>query len=112
MAFVVAVVIGFTVLDGAARWLVIIGGAAIEVVEAFFLMWLSRRRAPATGLEPMVGREAVVAVACRPDGQVRIDGELWAARCVAGAERGDRVTIVAVDRLTLTVEARVSGAAT
>lgn len=103
MAFIVALILGFTLFEGAVRWLVIAAGAAIEIAEAFLLIWLSRRRRPEMGMSTMVGRAAVVAVACRPEGQVRIDGELWAARCDAGCDPGERVTITGWEGLTLTV---------
>ena len=95
--------LGFTLFEGAARWLVIAAGATIEIAEAFLLMWLSRRRRPEIGMSTMVGRVAVVAVACRPEGQVRIDGELWSARCDAGCDPGERVRITGWEGLMLTV---------
>ena len=41
--------------------------------------------------------------ACRPEGQVRIKGELWQARCEAGADVGDTVRVERLDGLTLVV---------
>jgi membrane protein implicated in regulation of membrane protease activity len=40
----------------------------------------------------------------RPDGQVRIDGEIWRARCERGCDAGATVVVRAVDGLTLEVE--------
>jgi membrane protein implicated in regulation of membrane protease activity len=62
----------------------------------------SRRKA--VGAETLLGREAVVIRACQPRGQVRVDGEIWEARCDAGAAVGDTVRIVDRDSLTLIVE--------
>jgi membrane-bound serine protease (ClpP class) len=62
----------------------------------------SRRKA--VGAETLFGREAVVMRACRPRGQVRIDGEIWEARCDAGAAVGDAVRVVDRDDLTLIIE--------
>jgi membrane protein implicated in regulation of membrane protease activity len=42
--------------------------------------------------------------ACQPRGQVRIGGEIWEARCAAGAVEGDAVRVVDRDDLTLIVE--------
>ena len=39
-----------------------------------------------------------------PEGQVRVAGELWQARCEAGAGAGDEVVVREVDGLTLVVE--------
>ena len=41
--------------------------------------------------------------ACRPYGQVRLDGELWRALCADGADPDDHVVIEAVEGLTLVV---------
>jgi membrane protein implicated in regulation of membrane protease activity len=64
-----------------------------EVAEVGLWLWLSRRRKVVTGAEALPGSEAVVVVACRPDGQVRLAGELWRARCPEGADAGDRVVV-------------------
>ena len=61
-------------------------------------------RREAVGAQTLLGREAVVMMACRPRGQVRIDGEIWEARCDAGAGEGDTVRIVDRDNLALIVE--------
>ncbi len=61
-------------------------------------------RRKAVGAETLLGREAVVMTACRPRGQVRIDGEIWEARCDAGVGEGDTVRIVDRDNLVLIVE--------
>ena len=58
----------------------------------------------AVGAQNLVGQTGTVISVCRPDGQVRLSGEIWAARCAAGADEGDTVTVVGRDRLTLLVE--------
>lgn len=86
-------------------WGVVAVGAAlvVEVGEAWFWWWLSRRRRPAVGVEAMLGETAIVVVPCRPLGQVRIQGELWQARCEAGADAGDQVRVEGIEGLTLVV---------
>jgi membrane protein implicated in regulation of membrane protease activity len=64
-----------------------------EVAEVAFFLWLSRRRRATTGAEALPGSRGVVTVACRPEGQVRVLGELWRARCEEGADSGDEVVI-------------------
>jgi membrane-bound serine protease (ClpP class) len=82
----------------------IVGGGAIEVGEAWFWWrWTHRRRA-VVGVEALSGAVGEVTEACRPDGWVRVAGELWRAHCEAGADVGDRVRVRAVDGLTLVVE--------
>jgi membrane protein implicated in regulation of membrane protease activity len=63
-----------------------------------------RSRKAATGVQTLVGRTATVTLSCRPRGQVRVAGELWEARCDAGADPGDKVRVAAIEGLTLVVE--------
>ena len=51
----------------------------------------------------MIGAEAEVVEACRPIGTVHINGELWQARCDAGADAGQTVHVQSVDGLMLVV---------
>ena len=83
--------------------LVIVGALVLELGEIGFWFWYSHRRRIQVGAETLVGREAVVVTACRPLGQVRLDGEIWAARCDEGAGQGERVRVVGRDGLTLVV---------
>ena len=106
MALVVALLLAVFVLPSPWSWVAVGAGAAIEVGETWFWWWLSHRREPSVGVETLVGRRATVATACRPRGQVRVAGELWQARCDAGADAGTTVEVVAVDRLELVVEPR------
>ena len=77
--------------------------AAVEVGESLFWIWLSKRRRATVGPEALVGRTARVVRTCRPLGYVRLDGELWEARCAEGADRGADVRVTALDGLTLVV---------
>jgi len=62
-------------------------------------------RRKAVGAQTLIGKDAVVSMPCRPVGQVRLDGEIWEARCDAGASPGDRVRVIGRDGLQLVVEA-------
>jgi membrane-bound serine protease (ClpP class) len=99
-----AVLLAVYVLD--APWSVIVVGiaAVVEVGETFFWIWLSRRRRIQMGPETLVGASALVVADCLPQGQVRVQGELWQALCPAGARVGDRVRVTGLDGLTLVVE--------
>lgn len=70
------------------------------------LLWnrTVKHRRKAVGAQTLIGREAIVSAPCRPLGQVRLDGEIWAARCNAGASPGDRVRVIGRERLLLVVE--------
>ncbi len=63
-----------------------------------------RGRRKVVGAQALIGAEATVVEPCRPTGQVRVNGEIWSARCEAGADRGETVRIVALENLTLLVE--------
>jgi membrane-bound serine protease (ClpP class) len=76
----------------------------VWVLELFAWNRTTKRHKMAVGAETLIGREAVVSEPCRPVGQVRLDGEIWEARCDAGASTGDRVRITGRRRLTLIVE--------
>jgi membrane protein implicated in regulation of membrane protease activity len=58
-------------------------------------------------VQALIGAEALVTQPCRPDGQVRISGELWEARCEEGADTGETVRVNGRNGLKLLVE-RVS----
>jgi membrane protein implicated in regulation of membrane protease activity len=84
---------------------VLVAGAAVfEVAEAGAFVWWSKRRRAQVGVEALVGKQALVVEPCSPVGQVRVEGELWQARCEAGAQRGDSVRVRSVEGLTLVVE--------
>ena len=61
-----------------------------------------------TGSEELIGARAEARTPLDPDGQVWIEGALWRARLVGDGgplRPGDKVTVEAVDGLTLTVRA-------
>lgn len=76
----------------------------IDTVEIWLWMKYLRRKRPAAGAEAMIGERAVVVEPLRPEGTVRLRGEIWSARCATGVEPGEKVTVVHVDGLTLEVE--------
>jgi membrane-bound serine protease (ClpP class) len=104
MLFVIAVILAVFVVP--SPWgLVLVGVAAvIEIGETFFWIWLSQRHRIKMGAETLLGAAAEVVTPCRPEGQVRIQGELWRARCESGADPGEKVRVVERDGLTLLVE--------
>jgi len=104
VALVAAIFLALFVLPSPWGVVAVAGAAVLEVGETAFWIWLSKRRRPQVGAETLIGARAEVVAPCRPVGSVRISGELWRARCEAGADRGDAVLIRAVDGLTLVVE--------
>jgi membrane-bound serine protease (ClpP class) len=82
----------------------IVAGGVLDIAESLALVRWSHRRRAVTGVEALIGRVAKVVTVCRPEGQVRISGELWKARSSAGADPGDEVVVRGVDELTLLVD--------
>jgi membrane-bound serine protease (ClpP class) len=76
----------------------------IEVAEVGFWIRFLRRYRITTGVEGLIGASGEVIEECDPRGRVRLRGEIWHARCPAGASVGERVTVIGVDGLTLEVE--------
>jgi membrane protein implicated in regulation of membrane protease activity len=73
------------------------------VLELFGWNRTVKNRRKAVGVETLIGKEAVVSTDCNPSGQVRLDGEIWEARCDAGAAVGDKVRVIGRDGLVLVV---------
>ena len=104
MAFVIALVLGFLFLDGWLRYALIAGGALIEFAEiAVWLRWRNVRAT--TGIETMIGMTGVALTDCIPEGQVKIKGQIWKARCPEGVEAGTNVRVDAIEGLRLDVSA-------
>jgi membrane protein implicated in regulation of membrane protease activity len=68
-------------------------GLVVEVGEAGFWVWVSKRRRPAIGAETLPGARGIVVSDCRPRGQVRVQGELWEAVCPEGADAGEEIVV-------------------
>jgi membrane-bound serine protease (ClpP class) len=92
-----------------------IGGAliALGLLSAVTFYFVTRKVIEAhrdepvrTGVEELIGAAAEARSAVDPDGQVFAQGTIWGARLADGASpvrTGDRVTVEAVDGLTLVV---------
>src|SRR5688572_17909004 len=104
MLLVAAILLAFYALPDAWDVPVVAAAALVEVAETGFWIWLSRRRRVQMGPETLLGATAEVVTACHPTGQVRLQGELWGARCAEGADVGELVRVRELDGLTLVVE--------
>ncbi len=104
MLTLIALLAALFLLPSPWNWLIVITAAVIDVIETAGFVWWSRRRRPAVGVEALVGLTAVAASPLVPDGQVRVQGELWAARSTSRVERGEHVVVRSVDGLLLEVE--------
>ncbi|HEY7197831.1 MAG TPA: NfeD family protein [Gaiellaceae bacterium] len=104
MLLIGAVIVAVLFLPSPWGVVLVIVGGLVEIGEATFWYRFSRRHRARVGAETLVGSVATVTEPCHPVGQARLVGELWEARCEAGADRGDKVRVVALDGLALVVE--------
>jgi membrane-bound serine protease (ClpP class) len=102
--FIIALALAIFVVPEPWGPVLVAVGAVLEIGETFFWLRYSQRRRIQAGAETLIGARAQVVSACAPIGQVRLQGELWSARCEAGAEPGSTVRVVSRDGLTLLVE--------
>lgn len=98
---------GADVIGPALITLGVLSGVTFYVVAKKVLR--AHREEPVrAGAEELVGAQAEARSTIDPDGQAWIEGALWGARLADGsgpARAGDRVTVEAVDGLTLVVRA-------
>lgn len=99
-----AILLAIFILPSPWGIIVVFVGGIVDIAESLILLRWSRRRKSVTGAEALVGQKAVVVTPLRPAGQVRVAGELWAARSEMGAEPGEEVVVRAVEGLTLLVD--------
>jgi membrane-bound serine protease (ClpP class) len=85
----------------------VVAAGLVEIAETAFWIRLSRRRRIQVGPEALIGAHGEAVTPCRPEGRVRVGGELWQARCEAGVEAGDPIRVVGREALTLVVEPAV-----
>lgn len=104
---VVALVLVF-LLPWPASLAGLLTGLVLFVGELGFWHRRVRGKPKAVGPQRLIGMEGVVLSTCRPEGQARVDGAIWTARCNEGADVGERVRVTAIDGLILTV-ARTGG---
>ena len=64
-------------------------GAALEIAETSTFIWWSKRRNASVGVESLVGKRGVAVDALWPEGQVRVNGEIWKARCARRLRSGN-----------------------
>jgi membrane protein implicated in regulation of membrane protease activity len=102
--FLIALLLAIFVLP--APWgLVALGVAAtLDIIETGAFMWWSKRGRATVGVEALVGKVGVAASDLWPEGQVRVGGELWRARCAGGCDTGTKVVVRSVEGLTLVVD--------
>lgn len=87
----------------------IVGLTVVSAVFTFVILSLllkARRKPVTTGMEALLGQEAVVVSGFPGSGRVLVEGEIWQANCDVPLNKGDRVTVVEINGLCLEVNQR------
>jgi len=84
--------------------LVIALTAVLELCLWFFGIRYSKRRKAQVGVQTMIGTVGEAMTVLAPNGQVKVDGEIWQAHAATEIRAGDPVRITGVNGLTLEVE--------
>jgi membrane-bound serine protease (ClpP class) len=103
MLLAIAILLTVFVLSPPIGAAVVALAAVVEVGEVLFWRRFLRRYRVSTGAEALIGESAEVVEECRPEGRVRLRGELWKARAEHPLRVGETVRVTAVDGLTLEV---------
>jgi membrane protein implicated in regulation of membrane protease activity len=104
MAILVALLLAIFVLPSPWGAVAVAGAVVFDTAESLVLIHWSKRRRAAVGVEALIGKRAIAVDALTPEGQVKLDGELWRARCTGYAAPGTPVVVTGIDGLTLEVE--------
>jgi len=84
--------------------------ASVIISTFFFVVILglgikAQRRKPTTGVEGLTGESGDIIETLKPEGVVRVNGELWNAESLSGTiEKGGRIRVVKINGLKLLVE--------
>lgn len=104
MSLLIAILLAVFVLPSPWGIVAVAVAGLLDTGETYLWFRWSRRRRAVVGAEALAGRAGVATTALWPEGQVKVDGELWQARCEGGADVGTRVVVTGIEGLTLTVE--------
>ena len=104
MLFLIALLLAIFLLPSPWGFVVVACALVVDVLEVSVGLWYSKRRRATVGTEALVGVTGVAIDDLFPEGQVKVNGEIWRARCEAGCDAGAAVVVRAVNGLTLEVE--------
>lgn len=100
----IALLLAVFVLPSPWGLVAVVAGAVFEIAETGLFLWWSKRRRASVGVETLVGKRGVAVGELSPEGQVKVDGEIWRARSDARCEPGAPVVVRSVEGLTLIVD--------
>src|SRR5262249_7142471 len=104
MVLLIAILLAAFLLPTPWNIVVVLLALLWELLTAAVGLWYARRGHAQVGAETLVGKAAQVITRCAPLGQVKLGGEIWAARCDGTAEVGETVRVRSVEGLTLVVD--------
>ncbi|MBM2824088.1 MAG: hypothetical protein HW413_2834 [Thermoleophilia bacterium] len=104
MLFLIGVLLAIFVLPSPWGLVAIAIGAALDIAETGAFLWWSKRRKASVGVDTLVGKTGVAVGELWPEGQVKVNGEIWKARCDGGCDAGAKVVVRGVQGLMLEVE--------
>ena len=78
--------------------------SAILVIATIQIALKIRTRKVTTGIETLIGQQGEAISSLEKHGQVKVGGEIWAAKANADIGPGDIVTVTGVDGLKIEVE--------
>ncbi|MGF1723670.1 nodulation protein NfeD [Photobacterium nomapromontoriensis] len=87
----------------------IVGLTVVSALFTFVILTMllrTRRKPVTTGVQVLVGQEAIVMSGFPGEGRVLVDGEVWQARSKIALKRGQRVKVTTVNGLFLDVASR------
>jgi membrane protein implicated in regulation of membrane protease activity len=102
--FLIALLLAIFLLPSPWGFVVVACALVVDVLEVSVGLWYSKRRRATVGTDALVGVTGVAVGDLFPEGQVKVNGEIWRARCEAGCDAGAAVVVRAVNGLTLEVE--------
>jgi membrane-bound serine protease (ClpP class) len=81
---------------------------AFGFIMGLYLRWIIgplRRRKKLTGSETMIGKTAITITDLKPNGEIRVLGEIWRAKSTSGdIAKGEHVTVKNLEGLVVIVE--------
>jgi membrane protein implicated in regulation of membrane protease activity len=102
--FLIGVLLAVFVLPYPWGLVAIAVGAIIDIAETTVFLWWSKRRNASVGVGMLVGKTGVAVGSLWPEGQVKVNGEIWKARCAGGCDAGTAIVVRGIDGLTLEVD--------
>lgn len=104
MLLVIALALAIFVLPQPWGLVAVVVAGVIDIGETALFMWWSKRRRASVGVETLAGKVGVAMSDLWPEGQVKIDGEIWNGRCAGGCNSGTTVVVRSVEGLMLIVD--------